>query len=85
MSFIVIQESFKEIEDGSYILSDGEMSAEFRQFLSDSRIEVRVWKHPRTNFDYVFCTRDLQAVTHAFNPKESGNSAIQIVKQLFDL
>ncbi len=85
MSVKVTQEQFKEIEDGSYILSDGEMSAEFRQFLSDSRIEVRVWKHPRTNFDYVFCTRDLQVVNLSINLKESGNSAIQIVKQLFDL
>lgn len=52
MSLKVTQERLKEIEDESYILSDGEMSAEFRQFLSDYRIEVRVWKHPRTNFDY---------------------------------
>jgi len=50
MSLKVTQERLKEIEDESYILSDGEMSAEFRQFLSDYRIEVRVWKHPRTNF-----------------------------------
>ena len=47
MSLKVTQERLKEIEDESYILSDGEMSAEFRQFLSDYRIEVRVWKHPR--------------------------------------
>lgn len=52
MSLKVTQERLKEIEDESYILSDGEMSAEFRQFLSDYRIEVRVWKHPRTNLGF---------------------------------
>lgn len=85
MSLKVTQERLKEIEDESYILSDGEMSAEFRQFLSDYRIEVRVWKHPRTNFDYVFYTRNLQVANLSINLKKGGNSAIQIVKQLFDL
>lgn len=85
MSVRVTQEQFKEIVRGTHILSDEEMSAEFRQFLSDYRIEVRVWKHPRTNFDYVFYTRDLQVANLSINLKKGGNSAIQIVKQLFDL
>ena len=85
MSVRVTQEQFKEIVRGTHILSDEEMSAEFRQFLSDYRIEVRVWKHPRTNFDYVFYTRDLQVANLSNNLKKGGNSAIQIVKQLFDL
>ena len=85
MSLKVTQERLKEIEDESYILSDGEMSAEFRQFLSDYRIEVMMRKHPRTNFDYVFYTRDLQVANLSINLKKGGNSAIQIVKQLFDL
>ena len=85
MSVRVTQEQFKEIVRGTHILSDEEMTADFRQFLSDAEIEIRDRNHPLTHFDYVFYTRDLQVVSLSINLKESGNSAIQIVKQLFDL
>ncbi len=85
MSVKVTQEQFKEIVKGTHILSDEEMPEGFRQFLSNAGIEIRERNHPLTNFDYVFYTRDLQVLNLSINLNESDNSAIQIVKQLFDL
>lgn len=85
MPATVTQEQFQKIKDETYILPDDEMTTEFRRFLSDTEIEVRVRNHPITNFDYIFYTKDLQVVSLSINLKESGNSAIPIVKQLFKL
>ena len=54
MPATVTQEQFQKIKDETYILPDDEMTTEFRRFLSDTEIEVRVRNHPITNFDYIF-------------------------------
>lgn len=81
----VTQEQFNEIVNASYILPDEEMTQEFRQFLSDYGIEVRVRNGNLLNFDYLFYTKDLHVIALSVNPKAGGKSAIQLIKHLFAL
>ena len=85
MSVRVTQEQFKEIVRGTHILSDEEMTADFRQFLSNSGIEIRERNHPLTNFDYVFYTRDLKILAFSINLKDGGETTIEMIKKLFKL
>lgn len=71
--------------NASYILPDEGMTQEFRQFLSDYGIEVRVRNGNLLNFDYLFYTKDLHVITLSVNLKAGGKSAIQLIKQLFAL
>ena len=81
----VTQQQFEEIVKGTHILPDEEMAEDFRQFLSNSGIEIRERNHPLTNFDYVFYTRDLKILAFAINLKDGGETTIEMIKKLFKL
>ena len=81
----VTQQQFEEIVKGTHILSDEEMAEDFRQFLSNSGIEIRERNHPLTNFDYVFYTRDLKILDFSINLKDGGETTIEMIKKLFKL
>jgi hypothetical protein len=81
----VTQQQFEEIVKGTHILSDEEMAEDFRQFLSNSGIEIRERNHPLTNFDYVFYTRDLKILAFSINLKDGGETTIEMIKKLFKL
>lgn len=81
----VTQQQFEEIVKGTHILSDEEMAKDFRQFLSNSGIEIRERNHPLTNFDYVFYTQDLKVLAFSINLKDGGETTIEMVKKLFKL